>query len=189
MASMLRGGGGGAGGMLGGMGGGGFPAPGLPGGAAPTTPASPTSATGTGPTSPPINPFNMFGGSTGIPGAGVGASANTGAANANPFGMDPALMQQLLGGGMGGGLGGLGGFGAPAAPADSRPPEERFQVQLQVSCSPFTLWSFALLTHSCSNYRIWASRTRRRMFALFWQLAVMFILPSSTSLVAVDCNQ
>lgn len=67
-----------------------------------------------------------------------------------PFpGMDPAFMQQLLMGGLGGGgfgspggaagagggLGGLGGFGAPqtpAVPADTRSPEERFQVQLQV---------------------------------------------------------
>lgn len=34
----------------------------------------------------------------------------------------------------GGGLGGFGGFGAPpaAVPADTRPPEERFQVQLEV---------------------------------------------------------
>ncbi|KAG9309083.1 hypothetical protein JVU11DRAFT_10965 [Chiua virens] len=58
---------------------------------------------------------------------------------------NPALLQALLGagpfgGGVGGGLGGLGGLGgglgpfgaAPAAtPADTRPPEERFQVQLQ----------------------------------------------------------
>jgi ubiquilin len=38
------------------------------------------------------------------------------------------------GGGLGGGLGGFGGFGAPppAAPADTRPPEERFEMQLQV---------------------------------------------------------
>ncbi|TFK83224.1 hypothetical protein K466DRAFT_589902 [Polyporus arcularius HHB13444] len=52
-------------------------------------------------------------------GAGVGAGglgAGAGAANpfANPFGM-----------------GGLGAFGAPAVPADTRPPEERFQTQLQ----------------------------------------------------------
>ncbi|KAF9646663.1 hypothetical protein BDM02DRAFT_2982101 [Thelephora ganbajun] len=49
----------------------------------------------------------------------------------NPF-FDPAMMQQLMGafGGPGGGLGG-GLFGAPATPADTRPPEERFQTQLQ----------------------------------------------------------
>jgi ubiquilin len=63
----------------------------------------------------------------------------------NPFGLDPALMQQMLfsgsfGGGAPGaagtagpGFGGLGGFGAPTPPADTRPPEERFQVQLQAS--------------------------------------------------------
>jgi ubiquilin len=48
---------------------------------------------------------------------------------------NPALFQALLsGGGLGGGLSGsLGPFGAPpaAAPADSRPPEERFQLQFQ----------------------------------------------------------
>jgi ubiquilin len=47
---------------------------------------------------------------------------------------DPAALAQMQSAfGGGGGLGGFGGFGAPpAAPADSRPPEERFQVQLQV---------------------------------------------------------
>ncbi|KAI0801499.1 hypothetical protein C8Q74DRAFT_1192221 [Fomes fomentarius] len=55
-----------------------------------------------------------FGGGAG-PGAGAGAGLGAGAAN--PFGL--------------GGLGGLGAFGAPPAPADSRSPEERFQVQLQ----------------------------------------------------------
>ena len=47
----------------------------------------------------------------------------------------PILRQGIFGGGafgaFGGGMGGFGG-GAPAAPADTRPPEERFQVQLQV---------------------------------------------------------
>ena len=52
----------------------------------------------------------------------MGGDAGAGAAN--PFGM----------GGLGGlgGMGGLGAFGTPPAPADSRPPEERFQVQLEV---------------------------------------------------------
>lgn len=94
-----------------------FPAPGVPGG---TTSPSPA----TNPTSTPT------------PGTGA---ANPAAAAANPL-FNPALMQQLLAGG--------GGFGAPAvnpwapafggaagatpaAPADTRPPEERFQVQLQ----------------------------------------------------------
>ena len=112
LASAFNGGGagGGLGGMLGGGAGGagGFPAPGVPGGGG--APASPGAAAG---------------------GAGAG-------------GMDPALMQMLLGGagaggaGFGGGLGafgglpgagGLGGYGA--APSDTRPPEERFQVQLE----------------------------------------------------------
>ena len=48
----------------------------------------------------------------------------------NPFGMGGP-------GGLGGmcgmvGMGGLGAFGTPPAPADSRPPEERFRVQLEV---------------------------------------------------------
>lgn len=45
------------------------------------------------------------------------------------------MMQQLMGafgGAGGGGMGGGGLFGAPATPADTRPPEERFQTQLQV---------------------------------------------------------
>jgi ubiquilin len=97
-------------------GGGSFPAPGMPSGF--PAPGSP-STTGTTPSStatPPLNPFGMFGGA---PPAGGAAP--------NPFGMDPAMMQQLLaGGGMFGGA-----PAAPATPADTRPPEERFQVQLQ----------------------------------------------------------
>ena len=52
---------------------------------------------------------------------------DAGASAANPFGMGGL-------GGLGGmgGMGGLGAFGTPPAPADSRPPEERFQVQLEV---------------------------------------------------------
>lgn len=103
---------------------------------------------GAGGAAPPFNPFSLFGGMGGAGGAGGAGSPTSpgsppaaGAGGANPFGMvDPALMQQLLGGfGAPGGAGGAGagGFGgglfggAPAAPADSRPPEERFQVQLQ----------------------------------------------------------
>ncbi|EPS99332.1 hypothetical protein FOMPIDRAFT_1164025 [Fomitopsis schrenkii] len=57
-------------------------------------------------------------------GAGPGAVAGAGAGGADPFGLGAF-------GGLGG-LGGLGAFGgAQAAPADTRPPEERFQVQLQ----------------------------------------------------------
>ncbi|KAL1950876.1 hypothetical protein VTO73DRAFT_25 [Trametes versicolor] len=88
--------------------------------------------------------------------AGLGAGAAPGLGGAGMF--DPAMMQQMLAamggggspgaaanpfgglggfgagglGGLGGlGGGGLGGFGAPAAPANTQPPEERFQVQLQ----------------------------------------------------------
>lgn len=107
----------------------------------PATSSPPTSGSGTGagdtaapaPGSPPnaaaaANPFaalsSLFG-SMPPPAQGGGAS---------PFGMvDPALVQSLLGG-----LGGTAStplspsapFAAPA-PADTRPPEERFQVQLQ----------------------------------------------------------
>ncbi|KAJ3771180.1 hypothetical protein FB446DRAFT_116892 [Lentinula raphanica] len=117
MSAMMQGGG--VGGMGGGMGGGGlfgntpsFPAPGTPGGASTTG----TAASGNSTTTP-----SGTGATPTSPGLGAGA--------ANPFGMlNPAMMQQMFGGG---GFGGMGGFGAPAAPADSRPPEERFQVQLQ----------------------------------------------------------
>ncbi|KAF9269700.1 hypothetical protein L218DRAFT_976715 [Marasmius fiardii PR-910] len=93
-----------------GGGGGAFPAPGVPagGGTANTTPQA-------GSTTP---------GSTG---------ANTASSSPpNPL-FNPALMQQMMNA-MGGSsnpwaMGGLGGFGSP--PTDSRPPEERFQTQLQ----------------------------------------------------------
>lgn len=77
----------------------------------PTQPAA-AGATGTG----------TAAGAAGQPGAGL---------------VDPALIQQLLGGlgsgTPGGGLPGLGSLGGspPAQPADTRSPEERFQVQLQ----------------------------------------------------------
>ncbi|KIJ98053.1 hypothetical protein K443DRAFT_9423 [Laccaria amethystina LaAM-08-1] len=98
-----------------------FPAPGNPNAnsATPSTTTSPTT------TSPAANPFGMFGGA--------------GGAGGNPFGADPALMQQFLTGGGFGGAGGFGGYsapgaggfgGAPAVSTDTRPPEERFQVQL-----------------------------------------------------------
>ena len=105
-----------------------FPAPGNPN-ANSTTPSTTTPNT-TSPTttpSPAANPSGMFG--------------RAGGAGGNPFGApDPALMQQLLGGGRFGGAGGFGscgapgagGFeGAPAVPPDMRPLEERFEVQLQ----------------------------------------------------------
>ncbi|KAJ3743565.1 hypothetical protein DFH05DRAFT_1551010 [Lentinula detonsa] len=119
MSSMMQGAGTG-GGMGGGMGGGlfgsapSFPAPGTPGGA---------SATGT---TPPAN-VNATSGTGTTPGSPNSAGAS------NPFGMfgNPAMMQQMQQMFGGGGFGGMGGFGAPTTPADSRPPEERFQVQLQ----------------------------------------------------------
>ncbi|KAG1805577.1 uncharacterized protein BJ212DRAFT_1486341 [Suillus subaureus] len=112
-----------------GAGGSAFPAPGTPS----TAPASSTSSNpSTSPTGsqPAPNLFAAF--FPPVPPASAGTGAGAGA---NPFGMfDPAALAQMqtaFGGG-GGGLGGFGGFGAPpAAPADSRPPEERFQVQLQ----------------------------------------------------------
>ncbi|KAI0937440.1 hypothetical protein AcV5_005349 [Taiwanofungus camphoratus] len=127
--------------------GGGFPAPGLPSTA---RQAEPPSGTGEAPGTnhaPAPNLFNPFfpppspatGSTPTLPGAAAGAA---------PGGMpmfDPALMQQMLAamGGAGAGVGGANPFGfgafggpaspggAPAAPADTRPPEERFQVQLQ----------------------------------------------------------
>lgn len=110
----------------------GFPAPGVPG----QNPSSTTPSTN----NPPASTTQISPSGTTNPGAG-GAAPNP----FNPFGLDPALMQQMLfGGGFGGGAGGAagaggagfggpGGFGAPAPPADTRPPEERYQVQLQVS--------------------------------------------------------
>jgi len=109
------------------------------------------SAAGAGGTSGPTNLFDQAargGGAPGTTGAAApnpfasllgagGASSSGGRANptagaGNPFGMvDPNLMAQLLGS-----PGGFGGFGGgagstPAPPTDSRPVEERFQVQLQ----------------------------------------------------------
>jgi ubiquilin len=78
------------------------------------------------------NPLGSF--PTQSPAAAAG-NANTPSAtgtqpNATPgsgLGLDPAMLQQMMQSLGGGG----GGFGAPAAPQDTRPPEERFQVQLQ----------------------------------------------------------
>jgi ubiquilin len=97
---------------------GGFPAPGTPGG----NPASPTT------TENPISPFNMF--------APTAARTNPGA---GAFNMDPTAMQQLLG--MMGGMDGMSGLAGvaqaqPPVPTDTRSPEERFQVQLQVRFLP-----------------------------------------------------
>lgn len=105
--------------------GGGLGALGGLGGAANPTPASDrttgTNATGQTPgTTDAANP-------TGTP---------LGPASQNPL-LDPAMMQQFLGAFGAPGGGGLGGglFNPPATPADTRPPEERYQTQLEVSLS------------------------------------------------------
>jgi ubiquilin len=130
-----------------------FPAPGNPSTAQPTSPpasnnnAGTTGQTGTGAPNPGFGGFPFLfgqnpgtGAGAGGVGAGAGAGAGAGGA-ANPFGFNPALMEQLLAGFGGAGASPFGGFGgAPApgaggavpAPADARPAEERFQVQLQV---------------------------------------------------------
>ena len=136
-----------------------FPAPGTPNTnsanpTSPTSPTNPTSAT-TSPTSAPSagspNPF-LFGAPP--PAAG---------------GYNPALMQQMLaashamgqGGSAAGGWGGLGaagyGLGSPPVPvpSDTRPPEERFQVQLQVSLFnslPLFLLFYYLITDKYSFF-------------------------------------
>jgi ubiquilin len=78
------------------------------------------------------NPFAPPGAQTGTPGTGQGTSASTppaGNTAANPFGMvDPNMLQQLFGG-YGGLPTALGGAGNP--PVNTRPPEERFEEQLQ----------------------------------------------------------
>lgn len=99
-----------------------FPAPGNPNAPSPTSGLTSPNAQ-----SPAPNPFNLFG----MPGAGSGPSAGGAGAAPNPFAFDPALMQQMMG--MNAFGPSAGGFGTPPAPADTRPPEERFQVQLQVS--------------------------------------------------------
>lgn len=128
MSSMMRGG---AGGDMAG-----FPAPGLPSSAAGASQDTEAGASGAGNTAalPPIPPFfNSFF----PPSAGGASGTNANASSAeglSPAGQFPASFDaaahamRLMGGG------GFGGFGAPAAaaPADTRPPEERFQVQLEV---------------------------------------------------------
>jgi ubiquilin len=76
------------------------------------------------------NPFSALFGNLGA-GAGQGAAPG---ANANPFGLTPEAMRQMMQGL--GGMGGMGGMGMPgaaaaAAPADNRPPEERYAEQLR----------------------------------------------------------
>jgi ubiquilin len=98
-------------------------APGAFGGAAnlPSFPNITTNATNPGQTQSPTD-------ATDTP-------STTGSLPPNPF-FDPAMMQQLMGAWGNQGGAGLGGglFGAPAtsAPTDTRPPEERFEAQLEV---------------------------------------------------------
>ena len=141
--------------------GGGFPAPGLTSAARQQQDQQQQGQQGQGTTpgagspqhqlpNPFMNPFFPFPPPNPNANANAGAApadagANTGAAGA--AGAPPAggnmfdLLAALGGLGAGGagaganpwmGGGGLGAFGAPAQPADTRPPEERFQVQLQV---------------------------------------------------------
>lgn len=101
---------------------GGFPAPGVPtSGAAAGSPANPSNtqtppASGTN-TTPSFNPYSLFGNN---------ATPNAGQPP-NPFASNPGLLEEL----MAGGAFGQNLFGTGAAPADTRPPEERYQVQLQ----------------------------------------------------------
>lgn len=138
-------------------GGGGFPMPGLPSTARQnpdqTQQQQQGAGAGTGAAAGgPLPFFNPFfppppsTGGTGSPGTGAGtgagAGAGAGAGGAGAGLWDPAMMQQMMNilGGAGGdpfGFGALGGLGGAAGaagstPADTRPPEERFQVQLQV---------------------------------------------------------
>jgi ubiquilin len=123
--------------------GGGFPAPGNPGGfPAPGMPGNASNDAGNPtPGSPAVNPpFASMLGPVGASGATTGEAGGAGA-------FDPAILQQLFGMGAGAAGGGAAGGGAPnpfgatanpfgtfgGAPADTRPPEERFQLQLQVS--------------------------------------------------------
>lgn len=79
----------------------------------------------------------------------------------NLFGGDPGALLQLLGGG---------GGGVPPS-ADARPPEERFQVQLQVR--QFVMLRALGLTciQFHSNYKTWALPMPRRMCAPFLRQA------------------
>lgn len=108
---------------------GGFPAPGVPSTGVASSTSSSTSSDGQQQQhQPPPNPFAAFfpHQQPGTTGAGVGTGG--------PL-FNPALLQQMQTA-----FGGFGGLGAPAAPADSRPPEERFQTQLQVRVHSFSVY-------------------------------------------------
>ena len=119
--------------------GGGFPAPGIPStgttaasNATTATPGAPAPAAGAA----PVNPWTSF-----FPPAGGAAPAGSMGSTTtpplmNPFGLNPALLQSMMDPGGGGGFGGAWGGATAAPPTDARPPEERFQVQLQVCILP-----------------------------------------------------
>jgi ubiquilin len=83
---------------------------------------------------PPFNPslWPPFPQPNQAAGTGTGTGAGSQAPGIGAGVIDPALIQQILGGLGSGAGGGLAGLGATQQPADSRSPEERFQVQLQV---------------------------------------------------------
>jgi ubiquilin len=82
-------------------------------------------------------------GSTPPPGGGTTPAPARNLFGPNPFGADPSALLQLLG--AGGGFGsGTTSLGSSPPPTDVRPPEERFQVQLQVRtlpCAPHSPWN------------------------------------------------
>lgn len=160
----------------------GFPAPGTPN-ANPASPANPSNPSTTTPGATPS--------STTAPSAGSPPPLN-------PFGFNPSMVQQMQqmhqlqqmlaatnamgqGAAAAGGWGGL-GMGAPPVPTDTRPPEERFEAQLQASFSfffrliviPFTDVYFLFPSIGYSNYAIWDSSTPPRMFVHSWRREGMF---------------
>ena len=119
---------------------------------------------------PPANPGSPT--STAAP----GAPGTTPGANSI---FDPAMMQQMMsafGGGADGApaanpfgafgippFGGAGAFGAPASPADSRPPEVRFETQLQANLHQIS-HKLVCSIFPNSNCKIWVSLTPRKTF-------------------------
>lgn len=149
MASVFRGSGfDNLGGPMGGQTQPSFPAPGNPNAPqsanSPTTPAAP----GTTPAAGGTAPLPMYG----------------------QFG-DPSALMQLLGGVGGAGFGA--GAGATAPPAGP-PPEERFQVQLQVRrLMLLGCWPGFGSRASGSNYKIWGSPTPLKTCVHFLRQAGM----------------
>ena len=136
----------------------GFPAPGMPStcttattNAATATHGAPAPAAGTVPVNPWASFFPPAGGAAAAAAGGMGS--NTTPPLMNPFGLNPALLQSMMDPGGGGGFGAWGGA-APAPPADARPPEERFQVQLQVRILPFSIYMRSGCLYSpCSRHQ------------------------------------